>query len=216
MGFSPSSGLRVTASSAIESCRTTVVGDFINLRPLRVEDAELTLAWRLKPRAFLLNKGAQTVREQRVWIEERPAHELNYILETSAGVSVGMLSLIDVDFVHRRAESARFLIGDEEAVRGIPAAVEAMKHLYGLAFDRLGLLRVYGTVVEDNRLMLKWQLYLGMKEEGRLRQHIFMNGRFQDLISLGILEPEYRRTALPRMNALIAMAARQQAVGKES
>lgn len=208
--------MSASAPSSIESCRTTLEGDFVNLRPLRAEDAECTLAWRLGARAVLLNRGTQTVEEQRAWIEGRPARELNYIIETRAGTPVGMLSLIDIDLLHRRAEAARFLIGDEAVVQGIPAAVEAMRLLYGVAFDRLGLRRVYGTVLEDNPPMLKWQLYLGMKEEGRLRQHSFINGRFQDLVCVGLLEPEYRHTTLPRMRGLTAMAERPQVKPKES
>ena len=50
-----------------------------------------------------------------------------------------MLSLIGIDRVNAHAESARFLIGEEDAVKGIPVAVEAMKLLYALACDELGL-----------------------------------------------------------------------------
>ena len=190
----------------LESCRSGVEGDFVRLRPLVPDDAERTLAWRSGPRASLLHPGASTVEGQRAWIAGRPADELNYVIETRAGVPLGMVSLIDIDFLNRHAEVARLLIGEEEAARGLPAAVEAMKLVYGLAFERLGLLRIYGTVAEDNTLMIKWHRYLGMKDEGRLRKHALINGRFQDLLYLGMLEPEYRRTALPRMKGLIAMA----------
>jgi RimJ/RimL family protein N-acetyltransferase len=194
--------------AAVEACRTVIDGQFVRLRPLQVEDAERTLAWRLSPRAALLNRGAQTVDEQRAWIAGRPARELNYIIETRAGLPVGMLSLVDIDLVNRRAEPARFLLGEEEAVKGLPAAAESMLLLYGVAFDRLHLARVHGAVVEDNAPMLRWHLYLGMKEEGRLRQHLLMNGRLQDVVCIGLLEPEFRRATLPRLKALIAMAAR--------
>jgi len=170
-----------------------------------VEDAEMTLRWRQAERAALLNRGAQTVAEQAAWIAARPPSEYNFVIELLAtGRPVGMLSLTDIDLVHRRAEPGRFLIGETEAVQGIPVAVEAMKLLYELAFDRLALIRVYGTVAADNPLMLKWQKYLGMKEEGRLRSHYFLNGRFQDAICLGLLVAEYRAVTLPRMRALIA------------
>ncbi|MGP1683199.1 MAG: hypothetical protein ACTS8S_12825, partial [Giesbergeria sp.] len=48
--------------------------------------------------------------------------------------------------------------------------------------------------------------YMGMKEEGRLRNHLCLNGRFHDAIFLGLLVEEYRMTTLPRMNVLIAFA----------
>lgn len=182
----------------------TLVGEFVTLRPLRPADAAMTHGWRHDPRARFLNAGAATVEDQARWIAARPAQELNFVIELNAGAAVGVLSLVDIDLTHRRAESARFLIGDEDAARGTPAAVEAMKLLYDHAFETLGLERVYGLIAEPNRLMLKWQRYLGMKEEGRLRRHYFMEGEFVDAVALGLLAEEYRRTALPRMRALIA------------
>ena len=178
-------------------------GQFVALRLLRFEDAELTLRWRLDDRASLLNRGAVTVAEQAAWIAARPPSELNFVIELESGKPVGMLSLLDIDRINRRAEPARFLIGEPDFVRGLPVAVEAMKLLYELTFDELKLHRVYGTVVADNALMLKWQKFLGMREEGILRQHYFIGGEFRDAICLAMLEDEYRTMALPRMNALI-------------
>jgi RimJ/RimL family protein N-acetyltransferase len=195
----------VTAS-AVAAARRRHTGRFASLRPLQADDAALTLRWRLSDRAVLLNRGSTTVEEQRAWIEGRPDNELNYVIETADGTPLGMLSLIDIDATHGRAEAARFLLGEEERARGLPIAVEAMLLLYRVAFDELGLTRVYGTVVEDNPRMLKWQMYLGMQVEGRLRRHISINGHLQDVVLVGILEPEFREVALPRMRGLIALA----------
>jgi diamine N-acetyltransferase len=84
-----------------------------------------------------------------------------------------------------------------------------MKLLYELAFDRLGLERVWGTVAADNRRMVKWQRYLGMREEGRLRNHYLIGNGFQDAVCLGILAEEYRGQARPRMEALIAAGRKE-------
>jgi RimJ/RimL family protein N-acetyltransferase len=186
-------------------------GEFVVLRPLRVEDAELTLSWRLSDRASLLNSVPGSLAAQRQWIESRPENELNFIIELASRRPVGMLSLIAIDRVNRRAEAGRFLIGEPDAVKGQPVAIEAMKLLYELAFDRLGLQRIYGTVVEDNPLMVKWQRYFGMKEEGRLRRHYFIAGRFQDAICLALLEEDYRTVARPRMLTLIAAGRTEKA-----
>jgi len=192
--------------SVIEIARSPHEGSFTRLRPLVAEDSELTLRWRLSKRAMHLNRGSTSVEQQRAWIQGRPATELNFVIETKDKMAVGMLSLIDIDFTHRRAEAARFLLGDEISTRGLPVAVEAMKLLYQVAFDQLGLARVYGTVIEDNPRMLKWQKYLGMQVEGRLRQHIMINDRLQDVIVVGLLEAEFREIALPRMAGLISLA----------
>lgn len=182
----------------------TLVGEFVTLRPLTVDDAAMTLHWRQGKRAINLNSGAETVEQQAVWLSTRPSSEFNYVIQLKSGADVGMLSLLGVDKINRHAETGRFLIGDESAVKGIPAAVEAMKLIYELAFDQLYLVRVFGSVASDNQLMIKWQKFLGMKEEGRMRQHYFINGHFQDAVILGLLADEYRQMTLPRMKALIA------------
>lgn len=182
-------------------------GDFVNLRELRVTDAELTLRWRQAQRARFLNAGAVTPEQQAAWIAERPVSEYNFIIELKGGHPVGMLSLIGIDEGNRRGEPARFLIGDEDAAKGLPVAVEAMKLLYRLAFDQLKLVRVWGIVAANNRLMLKWHLYMGMKEEGRLRNHLCLAGQFQDAVVIGLLVDEYRAITLPRMGVLIGAAS---------
>ena len=182
----------------------TIQGEFVNLRQLQVSDAELTYNWRHAARAKYLNQGAASVEQQAAWIASRPPSEYNFVIELKSGHAVGMVSLTGIDTINQHGESGRFLIGDEDAVKGAPAAVEAMKLIYELAFDQLGLIRICGTVAADNHLMIKWQKYLGMKEEGRLRNHLYLGGQFQDAIFLGLLVEEYRKVTLPRMNFLIA------------
>jgi diamine N-acetyltransferase len=187
---------------------TFLHGEFLDLRPLLVEDADLTFTWRQSARAMLLNKGAKTVEEQAKWILSRPSNEYNFIIALKDGRPIGMLALIGIDLTNRHAESSRFLIGDEAAAQGVPVAAEAMRLLYELAFEILGLHRVHGTVASDNVRMVKWQLFMGMTKEGQLREHYFINGHFQDAVCLGLLESDYRRIAKLRLNAMVA-AGRQ-------
>lgn len=186
--------------------KSVLNGEFVNLRPLLVADAELTFRWRHAQRARFLNSGAASPEAQAVWIANRPESEYNFIIELKHGQPIGMLSLTNIDSVNRHGEPGRFLIGEEDAAKGLPVAVESMKLLYEMAFDRLGLVRVCGIVSANNHLMVKWQKYMGMKEEGRLRNHLFQDGQFHDAVFLGLLVEEYRTTTLPRMNALIAVA----------
>lgn len=180
-----------------------LVGKFVNLRALRVDDAKITYEWRNAQRAQYLNRGASTVEDQARWIAHRPAEDYDFIIELKDGTPVGMLSLTQIDLINKNAEPGRFLIGNENACKGIPAAVEAMKLLYQLAFENLRLVRVCGIVAANNSLMIKWQKYMGMKEEGRLRNHLHQDGKFFDAIYLALLVEEYRTITLPRMEAFI-------------
>lgn len=178
-------------------------GKHVNLKPLHSKDAEITLKWRLSDRAALLNRGADTVANQRAWIESRPDSELNFMIELKCGTPVGMLSLIQINKTNRNAEAARFLIGEEELAKGKPVAIESMMLLYQFAFETLGLERIFGTVLEENVAMLKWQLFFGMSQEGVMRKHYFINDKFQDAIMVGILKEEFYTKALPKMKLLL-------------
>lgn len=188
---------------------TILVGDFVCLRPLAISDASLTLKWRESERARLLNAVSSCLENQKNWIANRPPNEYNFIIETKAGVPIGMISLIGIDHKNCHAETGRFLIGDEEAAKGIPAAVEAMKLIYEFAFDQLGLVRIHGTVAAANLKMIKWQKYLGMREEGRMRSHYKINEEWQDAVVFGLLAQEAREISIPRMNVLIGAAKKQ-------
>lgn len=182
-----------------------LVGQYVDLRPLTPDDAEITLQWRRSNRARYLNAGAASVEQQANWISSRPTSEYNWIIQLKNGSPIGMLSLVDIDERNSRAETGRFLIGDEEKAKGVPAAVEAMGLVYDFAFNTLNLNRLHGMISADNTLMVKWQKYLGMVEEGRLREHYRTEDESQDAVVLGILRAEYLSVFIPRARALMAM-----------
>jgi RimJ/RimL family protein N-acetyltransferase len=183
----------------------SLVGQYVDLRPLKPDDAEITLQWRRSNRARYLNEGAASVEQQANWISNRPISEYNWIIQLKDGSPIGMLSLVDIDERNSRAETGRFLIGDEEKAKGVPAAVEAMGLVYDFAFNTLGLNRLHGMISSDNTLMVKWQKYLGMVEEGRLREHYRTEDNAQDAVVLGILRAEYLSVFIPRARALMSM-----------
>lgn len=203
-----------------------IPGRYVTLRPLTPDDAEITQRWRTSGRAFLLNKGAQSVAEQRTWIRSREKYveagtEYNFVMVLSPRPShfatgaivpeelrrqpqpVGMISLVDIDMTHKRAEAAHFLIGEEGAVKGMPVAFEAVKLLYELAFDTLGLERLWGPVASGNRGMLTFHKYMGYRECGRLPSHYILNGLYHDAIFIQLDVDTYRAVTLPKLNRLI-------------
>lgn len=181
-----------------------IVGKFIDLTKITVDDAGVTLKWRCSSRAQLLNPGAQDIDAQINFIRSRPENEFNYLISLKNGVKVGMISLIRIDRLNKNAETARFLIGEEELVKGLPVAVEAMKLLYDLAFKHLELERVYGYISAENKLMVKWQIFMGMTKEGVLRNHLLSrDSKFVDAIAMGLLKDDYFNRIEMKYNNMI-------------
>jgi diamine N-acetyltransferase len=184
-----------------------LTGEFVNLRALNTRDAEITFKWRKSKRAKFLNQGAKTAQQQLDWIASRPGSEFNFIIELkSNNTPLGMISLTNLDKENLHAEPGRFLIGEEDSVRGIPVAVEAVKLLYEFAFYDLGLVRLYGVIAENNSLMIKWHKYMGMKVEGQLRNHLKQGDTYQDGVLVGLLLEDFQKITLPRVNSLLALA----------
>jgi hypothetical protein len=51
--------------------------------------------------------------------------------------------------------------------------------------------------------MISWNKFVGMKVEGTLRDHYWLNERFQDAIFMGLTEQDYREVTVPRLQFLI-------------
>jgi RimJ/RimL family protein N-acetyltransferase len=178
-------------------------GDFVYLRPLTTDDAGLTFSWRQSSRAKFLNDSAKTIEQQRVWISSRPIDEYNFIIMRKDGLSLGMISLINIDSSNSRAEPGRFLIGNTGGARGIPAAAEAMLLLYQFAFKELQLHRLWGIIACKNTKMVKWQIYMGMVEEGRLTDHLRLAGIYYDAIVFGLTRDRFQELAEAKLESLI-------------
>jgi RimJ/RimL family protein N-acetyltransferase len=182
-------------------------GTLATLRPLGIDDAEATFAWRSSPRARLLQRGATTLEEQRAWIASRlKTGELNFIIEYQ-GKSVGMIALLDINHLHKSVQMGRLLIGEEELVGKAPVAFEADLMLCDHAFDVLKMHKIYGDIMEDNVGMLKTRMYLGYRKDGVLRDHYCYDGEFKSTVAVSLLEEEYRKVCRPRLLSLIKMCS---------
>lgn len=180
-----------------------LIGKIARLRPITIEDAEITLAWRLSDRARLLQRGATALEGQRAWIASKlDSDELNFIIEYQ-GRPVGMIALLDLNETHRSVQMGRLLIGEQEFVGRAPVAFEADLMLCDHAFDVLKVHKIYGDVMEENHGMLKTRFYLGYHQDGILRDHYLYDGVYKNTVAVSILEDEYRKICRPRLLGLI-------------
>ena len=81
------------------------------------------------------------------------------------------------------------LIGDDRD-RGRGFGRAAVDLLLDHAFDTLGLARVYLHVLAGNAAARRLYAARGFLEEGRLRGHAFKNGRWEDVLVMGVLRNE--------------------------
>ena len=111
----------------------------------------------------------------------------------NTGQLVGMVSLTRIDHVNRNAEYNAVVGERNEQNRGIgTAATRAMvKH----GFSDLNLHRIYVHILRYNVGSIKMCANAGFREEGTIRDGAYKNGRYHDLVLMGVLksDPEVER-----------------------
>ncbi|MBI4309137.1 MAG: GNAT family N-acetyltransferase [Candidatus Omnitrophica bacterium] len=125
---------------------------------------------------FLLSKAGD---KNCVWLA---------IVEKKTHIHIGNIELCRIDFIHRNAEY-KILI-DKKAQRkgcGFEASMLLIEH----GFKILNLHRIYLGVHEDNNPAIALYKKLGFKPEGILRQHFIRDGKYSNIMTMGLLSRDH-------------------------
>lgn len=118
--------------------------------------------------------------------------EKNLVIETKEGVYIGQISLHKIDWKNNNAELG-IVIGNKE-YWGKGYGTEAINNLLDHAFNQMNLYKIYLRVFEHNQRGMRCYEKCGFKEEGRLRKGHFYDGKYHDVILMGILKDEFEKT----------------------
>jgi RimJ/RimL family protein N-acetyltransferase len=104
------------------------------------------------------------------------------------GQLVGMVSLTRIDYVHRNAEY-NAMVGERASQnRGI--GTEATRAMVRHGFFDLNLHRIYVSILRDNISSIRMCEKAGFRQEGTIREGAYKNGRYHDLVLMGVLKGE--------------------------
>jgi ribosomal-protein-alanine N-acetyltransferase len=170
----------------------------IYLRAFEIEDYKKINQWRKDAEMNKLTTSPKRFVSSEVekrWVEEKIFSQNERYLAIcllSNDTIIGYMSLIDIDMLNRTAFWSGYRIGDKEN-REKGYGSQAAMLLLEYAFEELGMNRVYGESLEDNKVSLKICESLGFKREGVLRNHVFKNNAFHNIVPLGKLKEEYEQ-----------------------
>jgi diamine N-acetyltransferase len=114
--------------------------------------------------------------------------ERRFIAETNEGERVGLVELVEITYIHRRAEF-QVIIAPEHQRCGYGALVTRLAADY--AFRVLNLNKLYLLVAVDNEAALAIYRAAGFVEEGRLIDEYFVDGRYQDALRMYLLQRDF-------------------------
>ena len=101
---------------------------------------------------------------------------------------LGTISLKNIDYDNKNAEYA---ISLRRKAGGTDAAKKATDIILYIAFLILGLNKVYFNVIKSNNRAISFYKKYGFQFEGEFRNHIIINGEYQDLELYGIFKSKY-------------------------
>jgi diamine N-acetyltransferase len=108
------------------------------------------------------------------------------------GTPIGCVAFLDFDCEQRKAE-LRKIIGDStQRGRGFGKEASALWIRYGLT--TLGLKKIYLNTLETNIRNVHLNEELGFRVEGILRNEVFIDGQYRDVLRMGLWLDEDRGT----------------------
>ena len=189
-----------------------IYGERIRLRADERDDIPHFVGWLNDPevRAHLSFYLPISLASEEQWFEnmlKRPAEEQGLAIEAresvpAAGIIptdgkdgwrlIGNCGFMGLDWRIRSAEVGLF-IGDQTSW-GKGYGSEVMRLLLRHGFETLNLNRIFLHVDETNARGIHVYEKVGFVHEGRLRQAVYSNGKYEDLLVMSVLRPEWEKT----------------------
>lgn len=102
---------------------------------------------------------------------------------------IGNIALQCISAVNQSAEFAIIIGNHNHWGNGVAKMAADAILLHG--FNKLNLRRIYCGTAATNIGMQKLAAFMKMSEEGRRREHLFLEGEWVDVIEYGVLKNEY-------------------------
>ncbi len=171
-----------------------LVGEKIYLRPLERDDAPTLLPWVNDPDviANLIMYTPKNLQTELEFIERASKSDTEIILGIALKANdklIGTTGLHRLDWKNRNCMFG-ILIGDKTEW-GKGYGTETTRLMVHYAFETLGMHRVWLYVYEYNQRGIRAYEKAGFVREGILRQARYHNGRFYDVLVMGLLRSEW-------------------------
>ena len=168
-------------------------GNQVRLRALEPEDLPDYHRWLNDPEVlrYLKLYARRAMPDEEAWYQEvrGDSSQMVFAIESEAGQHIGNLSLMHLNWKDRSAELG-IVIGDKSQW-GKGYAQDATRTLLTLAFGEMNLNRVYLRVFAEHEAAINAYRTCGFVEEGRLREEIYADGRYHDMLVMAILRREF-------------------------
>ena len=120
--------------------------------------------------------------------EDAASGGVRFVIDV-AGDAVGSVSLFAADELARHAEVGIALLPE---ARGRGIGTLAIGRIAEFAFVRRNLRRLHLQAIASNVAAIRAYEKAGFAHEGRLREHAWVRGAYEDIVLMGLLRAEWR------------------------
>ena len=172
-------------------------GEKVVLRARTIEDRRQMHRWMQDPQLWQLTDAEPWVPESPEAAEKRFAEatpnpdSVAFAIEVD-GVFVGQVVIFSIDLHSRKAEIG-IVLGPDDVAKGIGR--DAMRVAVRYAFRERGLHRLGLQVLATNERAIRCYRAVGFVEEGRLRDHAWVDGEWVDELQMSLLATDGGATA---------------------
>ena len=164
------------------------------LRPLMKSDLPSVLRWINDPevRYYLESYLPMAEAEEEEWISglgKRKPNNVVLAIETAEGIHIGSIGLHNIRWRDRVATTGA-MIGEKD-YRNKGYGTDAKMLLLHYAFDTLNLRKICSQVIDYNTPSLAYSMKCGYKREGELKDQIFKDGQYRNIIELAAFREDF-------------------------
>ncbi len=181
-----------------------LTGERVVLRPLRPADLEPLWRARLDPLTWAQTTEAPCVPEtleayRARWSERGDDRSAAFAVDVEATL-VGRAVLFGVDYLARCAEVGLALLPEH---RGRGHGRDVLRVLLGYAFRTRNLRRVHLQSLASNERALRAYRAVGFVEEGRRREHAWVEGAYDDVVLMAVLRSQWHGRSADQLRSEI-------------
>lgn len=129
--------------------------------------------------------------QQLQWFRSQTDRDLALCVFEKQGAERRLIGINGVYNINPRHQLGVWRVRFWPEIQGKGYAVESSRMMFDYAFNTLNLRRITSTSFADNPPAMRLLERMGSKREGLLRQHLYSNGKFRDVVTYGLLKEEF-------------------------
>mgnify|MGYP006311343261 CR=1 FL=1 len=116
-------------------------------------------------------------------------HSCKYWIIQVNDIDIGVINLVNIDEKNQKCTWAYYIANTSFRGKGLGMILEC--NIYEYVFEKLGLNKLECEVFAFNKKVVNIHKKFGSEVEGILKQHIYKDGQFYDVVKMAILKEKW-------------------------